>query len=291
MVLSAHKELSFKVQGSTYAAMEWPGDGGLTILTLHGWLDNALSFAKMAPHLAPHRVISIDLSGHGLSSWRSADATYNLWDDLPQLVEILDQLNLERVVLMGHSRGAAIAVLLAGVLSERVQALIMIDGLLATFVDQRNALQQLKNFIRDKKKYAQRDDRYFHSEAEFIARRCSYGFDENSARLLAPRALELTALGLRLRSDPRLFGASANGFRQQQRRDIYCGIVAPALGIFAGTDEASPNDYRKAMLVEAKTDMPNLQTEHYLGTHHLHMDNSLAPELANRCKAFLSFCA
>ena len=127
--------------------MEWPGDGGLTILTLHGWLDNALSFAKMAPHLAPHRVISIDLSGHGLSSWRSADATYNLWDDLPQLVEILDQLNLERVVLMGHSRGAAIAVLLAGVLSERVQALIMIDGLLATFVDQRNALQQLKNFL------------------------------------------------------------------------------------------------------------------------------------------------
>lgn len=291
MVLSEHTELSFKVQGSTYAAMEWPGDGALTILALHGWLDNALSFSKLAPYLTPHRVISVDLSGHGLSGWRSADATYNLWDDLPQLVEIVNQLNLDRVVLMGHSRGAAIAVLLAGVLSERVHALIMIDGLLATFFDQRNALQQLKNFIRDKKKYAQRDERYFRSEAEFIARRCSYGFDENSGRLLVPRALETTALGLRLRSDPRLFGASANGFRQQQRRDIYSGIAVPALGIFAGTDESPPNDYRKAMLEEAKTDMPRLQTERYLGTHHLHMDNSLAPELANRCKMFLDFCA
>lgn len=291
MVLSEHTELSFKVQGSTYAAMEWPGDGALTILALHGWLDNALSFSKLAPYLTPHRVISVDLSGHGLSGWRSADATYNLWDDLPQLVEIVNQLNLDRVVLMGHSRGAAIAVLLAGVLSERVQALIMIDGLLATFFDQRNALQQLKNFIRDKKKYAQRDERYFRSEAEFIARRCSYGFDENSGRLLVPRALETTALGLRLRSDPRLFGASANGFRQQQRRDIYSGIAVPALGIFAGTDESPSNDYRKAMLEEAKTDMPHLQTERYLGTHHLHMDDSLAPELANRCKMFLDFCA
>lgn len=291
MVLSEHTELSFKVQGSTYAAMEWPGDGALTILALHGWLDNALSFSKLAPYLTPHRVISVDLSGHGLSGWRSADATYNLWDDLPQLVEIVNQLNLDRVVLMGHSRGAAIAVLLAGVLSERVHALIMIDGLLATFFDQRNALQQLKNFIRDKKKYAQRDERYFRSEAEFIARRCSYGFDENSGRLLVPRALETTALGLRLRSDPRLFGASANGFRQQQRRDIYSGIAVPALGIFAGTDESPTNDYRKAMLEEAKTDMPRLQTERYLGTHHLHMDNSLAPELANRCKMFLDFCA
>ena len=291
MVLSEHTELSFKVQGSTYAAMEWPGDGALTILALHGWLDNALSFSKLAPYLTPHRVISVDLSGHGLSGWRSADATYNLWDDLPQLVEIVNQLNLDRVVLMGHSRGAAIAVLLAGVLSERVPALIMIDGLLATFFDQRNALQQLKNFIRDKKKYAQRDERYFRSEAEFIARRCSYGFDENSGRLLVPRALETTALGLRLRSDPRLFGASANGFRQQQRRDIYSGIAVPALGIFAGTDESPPNDYRKAMLEEAKTDMPHLQTERYLGTHHLHMDDGLAPELANRCKMFLDFCA
>ena len=271
--------------------MEWPGDGGLTILALHGWLDNALSFSKMAPYLAPHRVISIDLSGHGLSSWRSADATYNLWDDLPQLIEILDQLNLDRVVLMGHSRGAAIAVLLAAVLSDRVQALVMIDGLLATFFDQRNALQQLKNFIRDKKKYAQRGDRYFHSEAAFIARRCSYGFDENSARLLLPRALESTGLGLRLRSDPRLFGASANGFRQQQRDDIYGGIEVPALGIFAGTDESPPNDYRRAMLAEAQTAMPNLQVERYSGSHHLHMDDCLAPELANRCKVFLDFCS
>ncbi|MDG1065497.1 MAG: alpha/beta hydrolase [Luminiphilus sp.] len=287
---TGHREVTFKVHGLTYAAIEWPGNGEVTVLALHGWLDNALSFARIAPCLAPCRVISIDLSGHGLSSWRSADAAYNLWDDLPQLVEIVDQLNLNKVVLMGHSRGAAIAALLAGVLAERAQALIMIDGLLANVNDQRNAAQQLKNFVRDQKKYAKRGDRYFKSEAAFIARRCTYGFDENSANLLAPRALELTALGLRLRSDPRLFGISANGFRREQRLDLYREIASPVLGVFAGANESSPSDYRQAMLSEAKAAIHTLQIEHFVGTHHLHMNDRLAPLLASRCTAFLSQC-
>lgn len=285
-----HREVSFKTQGLTYAAMEWPGDGETTVLALHGWLDNALSFSRIAPFMAPYRVISIDLSGHGLSSWRSADATYNLWDDLPHLVEIVDQLNLNKVVLMGHSRGAAIAILLAGVLAERAQALIMIDGLLANFVDERNAAQQLKNFVRDHRKYTKRPDRYFKSEEAFIARRCTYGFDENSAKLLAPRALELSSLGFRLRSDPRLYGISANGFRQKQRSDLYREIVSPALAVFAGADELSPTDYRRTMLDEAKIAMHTLQIERYPGTHHLHMDDSLAPMLASRCRDFLDQC-
>lgn len=289
--LLGHRERSFETHGLSYAAMEWPGNGGLTILAFHGWLDNAQSFSRVAPFLAPHRVLSIDLSGHGLSSWRSRDASYNLWDDLPQLAGIIDQLNLDQVVLMGHSRGAGIALLLASVLPQRVQALIMIDGLLANFADQRDASQQLAKFVHDEKKYAGRGDRYFQSESAFIARRCSYGFDEHSAKALAPRALEKTALGLRLRSDPRLFGISANGFRREQRRDVYRSIVSPALGLFARSDEPSPNNTRETMLIEAQADMRDLRVEHYLGNHHLHLDDSLAPQIAQRCKAFLSDCA
>ena len=37
------------------------------ILALHGWLDNAASFARLAPLLKEYYVISIDFPGHGKS--------------------------------------------------------------------------------------------------------------------------------------------------------------------------------------------------------------------------------
>ena len=49
-----------------------------TIVCLHGWLDNANSFATLAPLLATQfnmRVIGIDLPGHGKSSHSSLGVT------------------------------------------------------------------------------------------------------------------------------------------------------------------------------------------------------------------------
>ena len=82
-------------------------------MALHGWLDNALSFSVVAPKLAGYRVIALDLSGQGFSDHRSPDATYHIWDDIPQLLSVADQLGFEKLAVAGHSRGAAIAVLLA----------------------------------------------------------------------------------------------------------------------------------------------------------------------------------
>ncbi|MBV9581957.1 MAG: alpha/beta hydrolase, partial [Chloroflexi bacterium] len=62
-----------------------------------GWWDH------IAPLLTQHRVVAIDLSGHGDSGWRSA-YSWEQWAD--ELTAIASHASLEEPVLVGHSMGA-----------------------------------------------------------------------------------------------------------------------------------------------------------------------------------------
>ena len=117
--MTAGRAFSVTADGLSYAGLEWGDPNGYPIVALHGWLDNALSFSVMAPFLCKYRLIALDLSGQGLSDHRSSDATYHIWDDVPQLLSVIASLGLDELVVMGHSRGAAIAVLLATALEEQ----------------------------------------------------------------------------------------------------------------------------------------------------------------------------
>ena len=92
-------DVVFETDGLTYRGLAWGDTGKPLVFAIHGWLDNALSFAVLAPLLTHYRVISIDLSGHGLSSHRSADANYHIWDDIPQLMAVIDQLGVRERIL------------------------------------------------------------------------------------------------------------------------------------------------------------------------------------------------
>ena len=105
-------ELSWEANGLHIAGLAWGDPAAKPMLALHGWLDNAASFACLAPLLGEYYIVAVDLTGHGLSDKRSKDATYQIWDDLPQIASVLDQLGWERFDLVGHSRGAVIASLL-----------------------------------------------------------------------------------------------------------------------------------------------------------------------------------
>ncbi|EPM99030.1 alpha/beta fold family hydrolase, partial [Pseudomonas syringae pv. actinidiae ICMP 19070] len=96
---------------------------------MHGWLDNANSFARLAPHLEGLRIVALDLAGHGHSDHRPAGAAYALADYVFDVLQVAEQLGWQRFALLGHSLGAIIAVLLASSLPERVTHLALIDGL------------------------------------------------------------------------------------------------------------------------------------------------------------------
>ena len=174
--------MSFLVDGLTYAGLEWGDPEAQPVLALHGWLDNALSFSALAPLLNSTRLVALDLSGQGLSDHRSADATYHIWDDVPQLLGVVEQLGAAEIVVMGHSRGAAIAVLLASALAERCAGLILLDGMLPVPVAGSAAALQFRQAMSDRLSLQAHTKRRFQDVEDFVAARVKLGFSADSAR-------------------------------------------------------------------------------------------------------------
>ena len=71
--------LEWHVNGLKLAGLSWGEPSGRPLLALHGWLDNAASFSQLAPLLTDFYVVAVDLTGHGQSARRSADASYQIW--------------------------------------------------------------------------------------------------------------------------------------------------------------------------------------------------------------------
>lgn len=286
MTGAAGTPVSWQVDGLTYAGLSWGQAEAAPALALHGWMDSALSFSRLGPALTSRRTIALDLSGHGLSDHRSADAGYQLWDDIPQLVGIVDQLGSAAVTLIGHSKGAAIASLLASVLGKRCDRLVLIDGLLPGAPSAGSPAKQLQQFVAERQKYLARGERLFDDLDAFVAARTRYGFSEDNAKTLAPRALEPTERGYRLRSDPRLFGASAVKLDGDDRQAFYASLVMPVLAIF-GEQGFFHTDAAQAMVREAAQCIPDFRSTILPGSHHLHLEADVE-QVAWRIDSFLA---
>jgi pimeloyl-ACP methyl ester carboxylesterase len=106
-------------------AFDSAGLGDPNILFLHGWCGDRSFFAPQFDHFSSsHRVVSVDLPGHGGSR---APTAYTI-DALASEVAALGyQLGLGRSVLVGHSLGAMVALALSRQAPELVSAVIMVD--------------------------------------------------------------------------------------------------------------------------------------------------------------------
>ena len=142
--------MAWHAHGLRYAGLAWGDPAMPPLLALHGWLDNAASFSLLAPLLKSHYLVALDLSGHGLTDHRSADASYQIWDDLPEIDIVTRALGWERFGVLGHSRGAVIATLLASAMPERVERLVLLDGLSPEPVSASQFPQQLRRALEDK---------------------------------------------------------------------------------------------------------------------------------------------
>src|SRR5699024_7535396 len=81
----------------------WGKPGSPVAVLVHGGAAHAGWWDHMAPHLiGHHRIVSIDLSGHGDSQWRPA---YSLESWAEEVMAVSRAEGSDSPVLFGHSMG------------------------------------------------------------------------------------------------------------------------------------------------------------------------------------------
>jgi len=111
---------------------EWRNPEGPPILFVHGWSQNHLCWAKQVESGLAHefRLVAFDLRGHGMSEAPIEPEHYTdaaLWAG--DVAAILEELGLERAVLVGWSYGAfAICDYVRAHGQERISAIAFVEG-------------------------------------------------------------------------------------------------------------------------------------------------------------------
>ncbi|AMC99955.1 alpha/beta fold hydrolase [Halomonas chromatireducens] len=258
--------------GGRLAGLCWGPEEVPTWLALHGWLDNAASFSRLAPLLVRQlgiRIVAIDFSGHGHSQHVAGD--YALWDYCHDLLDAADELGLEQTTLLAHSMGAVVSCLVAAALPERISRLVLIDGLGALTTPAGDAAQQLRKGLRASRRSLSAPPRYPDVETA-VAARVAGGVTPIDAETAAPvvaRNLNDEGDGhVRLRTDGRLLWPSPVRLTPEQVLALLGSIQAPVLliegesGILGGRESAAA----------ARSAVPTLTRRILPGGHHLHLE-------------------
>lgn len=106
------------------------GDGEITVLLLHGYLDCGGSFLPLMKHLPEGlHVLAPDFRGHGRSGWVHPSGWYHFFDYARDVRALVQARARERLVIVGHSMGGGVAQLVAGAWPESVERLVLVEGM------------------------------------------------------------------------------------------------------------------------------------------------------------------
>lgn len=103
------------------------GAGDTACLLLHGFGDGIHVWNTFAPSISELcRTVAVDLRGHGDSPW-SPLGDYSVDHHLSDMFRLIDALQIDRFVLIGHSLGGELAMRIADARPEKVVGMVIID--------------------------------------------------------------------------------------------------------------------------------------------------------------------
>ena len=121
------------VHKGTKLAYEDRGAGKPAFVFVHGWTCDRSFFAPQAAHFARrHRVVAVDLRGHGESDKPQGEYPIRAYAD--DIAYVIEHLGLGKAVAVGHSMGGLTVLQLAAAHADCVAAIVMVDP--APFVEQ-----------------------------------------------------------------------------------------------------------------------------------------------------------
>lgn len=229
----------------------WEGSGK-QILCVHGLTANCRCWDLIASALAPrHRMIAMDLRGRGLSDHPSSG--YSVEGHCGDILSLLDDMDLERPVLMGHSLGAFISLVFAAQHPQRVDRLILLDGggklsenqMVKVFAGIKPSLDRLGQIFPSFEAYVSllKQAPFMHPWNSYLETYFRYEVEETEA-------------GVRSRVDPRHIGEEAANLKKMDTDQFYSRVLSPTLilratkGLLAEDDLVLPQGVAERMLQE-----------------------------------------
>ena len=278
------EEAEFEIFGRKLAAKLWGNPDGYPTLALHGWLDNANTFERLAPRLTELNIIALDLAGHGKSDHRAPGVQYHHSDYMLDIMSVVERLNLEKFNLIGHSMGGQISSVIAATFPERVNRAFMIDGFAAegTYSDEdrvagnRQAMEKmLTGHTRPAKVF---------ENTEAMALRVTEATDQtlDAAKILIARGHQVVDGGVSWRTDPRIRYPSSNRYTRNQLNIMLKQCTSPAFLVVA---EQGDSWYQGEINV-SEQHHPDLRVVRIPGPHHIHLEAEYADQVAQLARNF-----
>ena len=267
-------QCEFDINGCILRGQRYGQQGGLPFFALHGWLDNSASFELLLPKLNGLDVVALDLPGQGHSDWRVGHGAYNIWQDLFELLIVAEQLGWSSFGLIGHSRGAMIATMLAGTFPDKVTHLAVIEALRPGVIPVREAPQQIASSLKAAiSEYNSPRARNYYSSFEHAVKAREKGLvalNKTDATLLARRGVAQDEHGFYWNNDPRLLFPSEMKLSVEQA-DALVAAIPLRIDLILGS-HGIVADYPDSCARFRRYD--NVRIHALSGYHHHHMSTA-----------------
>lgn len=119
--------MSYAAFGDWRIAYEARGAGDNTIVFVHGWSADRSSWRRQMHGLdTDRRLVAVDLIGHGESDAPETEYSKSLFAE--SVAAVMNDLGIERAILVGHSMGVTVVRQFYRLYPDRVEALVAVDG-------------------------------------------------------------------------------------------------------------------------------------------------------------------
>lgn len=262
------------------AARLYGPEDGRPVIAAHGWLDNSMSFSRLAPRLQGLRIVALDMAGHGHSQHRPAGADYNIWDYAHDMLQVAAQFGWKRFSLMGHSMGGIVSTILAGAMPDKIEHLALIDGVVPYTGEAESAPKKLSEALKARMALPNKRKPTYASIEDAIQARMGgmVPVSYEAAERLAQRGLVPVPGGFTWRTDPRLTLPSSMRLTWAHACAFVRAVKCPTQVVVAAGGMFYQNPALMSLLDEVGFEVHALA-----GGHHLHLDDEAGADLVADC--------